>query len=416
MTTMRNEPASSGTLRNSAASYLRSPTTGPLPLRIQRLGFESLQTRRVTAGQGVGIGRLSEMITSVRTWEANIPLWMSLTTGCQPLPVADQDLRFDMTRLGYQIPNFTYPDTAPGETFNSIVAQAKAAEAAGFDRVMVMDHFYQLPFIGSHDEPMFECYSILAALAQHTESVQLSALVTSNTYRHPTLLAKTVTALDHVSDGRAILGIGAGWFELEHASLGYDFGTVADRFERLEESLQILRPMLRGQPVTFHGRHYRISEAINSPAPISRIPIMVGGSGEKKTLRLAARYAEESDLGGVPVDQIPRKLDALAAHCDRLGRERSDIVVTKVAAVIIGPTFEQAEADLEEMAALKGWSGELVEMAKAILIFGDPDTVGEQLRAAIDAGLDGLTLNLPMSGHKTDRIALLGSVALAATE
>ncbi|MFP8873917.1 MAG: LLM class flavin-dependent oxidoreductase, partial [Myxococcota bacterium] len=124
-----------------------------------------------------------------------------------------------MTRLGYQIPNFTYPDTRPEEIFDKVVAQAKTAEAAGYDRVMVMDHFYQLPGIGAPDEPMFECYGMLAALAQHTQDVRLSALVTGNTYRNPTLLAKTITTLDHVSHGRATLGIGAAWFEAEHNAL-----------------------------------------------------------------------------------------------------------------------------------------------------------------------------------------------------
>ncbi|MGA0812936.1 MAG: LLM class flavin-dependent oxidoreductase, partial [Ilumatobacteraceae bacterium] len=152
-----------------------------------------------------------------------------------------------MTRLGYQIPNFTYPGIAGDAVFGNLVAQARAAEDAGFDRVMVMDHFYQLPGLGAPDEPMFECYTLLSALAQHTNSVRLSALVTGNTYRNPALLAKTITALDHVSGGRATLGIGAGWFELEHTSLGFEFGTFTDRFEKLEESLQIIIPLLNGE-------------------------------------------------------------------------------------------------------------------------------------------------------------------------
>ena len=133
------------------------------------------------------------------------------------------------------------------------------------------------------------------------------------TYRNPTLLAKTITALDHVSEGRATLGIGAGWFELEHQSLGYEFGTFTDRFEKLEEALQIIVAKLRGERVTFAGKHYQVTDAVNSPAPISRIPIMIGGSGEKKTLRMVAQYADESNLSSGSIDEIPRKLDALAA-------------------------------------------------------------------------------------------------------
>ncbi|MED5439276.1 MAG: LLM class F420-dependent oxidoreductase, partial [Actinomycetota bacterium] len=234
-----------------------------------------------------------------------------------------------MTRLGYQIPNFTYPDASEADIFDSVIAQAKAAEAAGFDRVFVMDHFYQLPGLGAPEEPMLECYSVLSALAQHTETVRLAALVTGNTYRHPTLLAKTVTALDHLSSGRATLGIGAGWFQLEHDSLGFEFGTFTDRFEKLEEALQIVIPMLRGEKVSFAGKHYQVSDAVNSPRPVSRIPIMIGGSGEKKTLRMVAQYADESNLSSGPINEIPHKLEVLEEHCERLGRDRSEIVVTK---------------------------------------------------------------------------------------
>jgi F420-dependent oxidoreductase-like protein len=319
-----------------------------------------------------------------------------------------------MTRLGYQIPNFTYPGPAGDNIVRSVIDQAKAAEEAGFDRVFVMDHFYQLPGIGAPDEPMFECYTLLSAIAQHTTSVRLSALVTGNTYRHPTLLAKTITALDHVSNGRATLGIGAGWYELEHRSLGFPFGTFTERFEKLEESLQIVIPMLRGEKVTLNGTHYQVEDAFNVPAPLSRIPIMIGGSGEKKTLRMVAQYADESNLSSGSIDEIPRKLEALAAHCDRLGRDRSEIVVTKMLMVCIAPTMEAAEADLLAMAAVKGFSDEVVEMLKQILVYGDPDTVGEKLSAAMDTGIDGLAINLAVNGHDLDRIGLLGETALAA--
>ena len=316
-----------------------------------------------------------------------------------------------MTRLGYQIPNFTYPDTTPDQLFGKVVAQVKAAEAAGFDRVLVMDHFYQLPGLGAHTEPMLECYTMLAALAQHTETVRLSALVTGNTYRHPTLLAKSVTALDHVSGGRATLGIGAGWFELEHDSLGYEFGTFTDRFEKLDEALQIIVPMLNGETVSLQGKHYQVVDAVNSPTPISRVPIMIGGSGEKKTLRMVAQYADESNLAGCPDDEIQRKLDALDAHCERLGRDRSQIKVTKMVMCHVAPTTAEAEADLRATAAAKGWDDAVVEMAKGLLVYGDPDTVGEQLAASMATGLDGLTINLPANGHIPERIELLGEVA-----
>ena len=317
-----------------------------------------------------------------------------------------------MTRLGYQIPNFTYPSGT--NIFQSVINQAQAAEAAGFDRVFVMDHFYQLPGLGAPEEPMLECYTMLSAIAQHTKSVRLSSLVTGNTYRNPTLLAKTITALDHVSNGRATLGIGAGWFELEHDSLGYEFGTFTDRFEKLEEALQIIKPMLNGEKVSFSGKHYSVTDAVNSPAPISQIPIMIGGSGEKKTLRMVAQYANESNLSRGTAQEIPQKLDALAAHCERLGRNRSEIKVTKLVMCCVAPTMEEAQADVKALSGAKNWTDEVMQMLPHMLIFGDPDTVGEKLEELMSTGIDGLTINLPVNGHNTDRIGLLGQVANAA--
>ena len=153
-------------------------------------------------------------------------------------------------------------------------------------------------------------------------------------------------------------------------------------------------PMLRGEKVSFAGKHYQVSDAVNSPSPVSRIPIMIGGSGEKKTLRMVAQYADESNLSSGPITEIPRKLEVLEEHCERLGRDRSEIVVTKLQMVCVAPTMEEAESDLREVGAAKGWSDEVIEMAKMILIYGDPDTVGEKLQACMDTGIDGMTINL----------------------
>jgi F420-dependent oxidoreductase-like protein len=321
-----------------------------------------------------------------------------------------------MAILGYQIPNFTIPGANSHQIFQNVIAQAKAAEDAGFDTVYVMDHFYQLPGLGAPEEPMFECYTLLSAIAQHTSRIQLSSLVTGNTYRNPTLLAKIITALDIVSNGRAKLGIGAGWFELEHNSLGFEFGTFTDRFEKLEEALQIIVPMLRGEKANLQGKHYQVIDSVNFPAPVSRIPIMIGGNGEKKTLRMVAQYADESDLAGGPIEDIARKLEVLDEHCARLGRNRSEIKVSKLQMVCVAPTMEEAHQDLVEIAQAKGWSTELVEMMKSVLIYGDPDTVGEKLLAALNMGIDGLSINSPANGHKTERIALLGEVAQRAVK
>ena len=305
-------------------------------------------------------------------------------------------------RLGYQIPNFSYPDVPADQLFPTITAQAVEADTSGFDTLLVMDHFYQLPVLGEPDEPMIECYTLLSALAQHTSTVQLSALVTGNTYRNPTLLAKTVTALDLVSGGRAVLGIGAGWFELEHDALGYEFGTFTDRFEKLEEALQIIIGMLRGERPTLDGKHYRVREAINSPAPLHPIPIMIGGGGEKKTLRMVAEYADESNLICAP-DEIGRKLEALAGHCERLGRPRSEITVTVQTTACIAPTHEQAQRELDEYLARNPAAAR-----RAAPIVGSPDEVAERYAELKNTGVDGFTVNAPANGHIPGRVALLG--------
>ena len=318
-----------------------------------------------------------------------------------------------MTRLGYQIPNFTYPGGSDADIFSTVVAQAKAAEEAGFDRVFVMDHFYQLPGLGDPDDPMFECYTMLGALAQHTEKVRLSALVTGNTYRNPAILAKTITTLDHVSGGRATLGIGSGWFELEHDAFGIPFNTFTERFEKLEEALQIIVPMLNGERPSLDGKHYQVTEAINSPAPLNKIPIMIGGSGEKKTLRMVAQYADESNLTG-PAEEIPRKLEALAGHCENLGRDRSEIKVTKLVMGVIGKTMEEANKSIDDFVALHGWPAEVGDMYRAMGTVGDADSFGEQIKDMVDAGLDGVTLNLCTIGHDPEMIALAAESADAA--
>ena len=320
-----------------------------------------------------------------------------------------------MTRLGYQIPNFTYPGIGSAGLFDKVAAQAKAAENSGFDTVLVMDHFYQLPMLGAPEANMLECYTILAALARETTTVRLGALVTGNTYRNPALLAKIITTLDIVSNGRAQLGIGAGWFEFEHNSLGFEFGTFTDRFEKLEEALQIILPMLNDERPSLAGKHYSVDSAINQPAPVGRIPVMIGGSGEKKTLRLVAQYADESNLTA-PANEVGRKLDALAAHCQRLGRDRKTITVSKAVNVCIGETHEAAYNDMATFLGDRGLDlSTLDETTKAeimsLVVWGDGDEVGQQLSEIIALGVDGLTCSLPANGWIPERVAQLGEVA-----
>jgi F420-dependent oxidoreductase-like protein len=317
-----------------------------------------------------------------------------------------------VTRLGYQIPNFTYPDVDQSRLFEVVARQAAEADRSGFDTVLVMDHFYQLPMLGEPDQYMLECYTLLGALARETEQVRLSALVTGNTYRNPAVLAKIVTTLDVVSGGRAQLGIGAGWFELEHRAFGIEFGTFTDRFEKLEEALQIIIPMLRGERVTLSGRRYQVVDAVSSPPVVGRIPVMIGGGGERKTLRMVAQYADESNLIAERAD-LPRKLDALAAHCERLGRDRSEITVSWQRTTCIAPTMEEARADLAAFFRARGIdlasrSDEERAFLTGRFVVGDPDTVGEALAADLALGVDGFTLNAPANGHIPGRVALLG--------
>jgi F420-dependent oxidoreductase-like protein len=320
-----------------------------------------------------------------------------------------------MTRLGYQIPNFTYPGVGSAGLFDKVAAQAAAADRSGFDTVLLMDHFYQLPMLGDPDAFMLECYTTLGALARETTNVRLGALVTGNTYRNPALLAKIITALDIVSDGRAQLGIGAGWFEFEHDSLGFEFGTFTDRFEKLEEALQIILPMLRDERPSLDGARYQVKDAINQPPPVGRIPVMIGGSGEKKTLRLVAQYADESNLTA-PVDEVARKLDALAAHCDRLGRDRSEITVSKQLNVCIAPTHDEAYDAVTGYLGARGLDLASMDDATrdsflALITWGDPDEVGEKLSAVLELGVDGFTCNLPANGHDPENVELLGQTA-----
>ena len=312
-----------------------------------------------------------------------------------------------MTRLGYQIPNFTYPGVGPDRLFEVIARQAREAEAGGFDTVMVMDHFYQLPMIGTPDQYMLECYALLSALARETSTVRLSSLVTGNTYRNPAVLAKTVTTLDIVSGGRAQLGIGAGWFELEHSSFGMEFGTFTDRFEKLDEALQIIIPMLNGQRPSLDGKWYSVHDAMNEPPPVGRIPVMIGGAGERKTLRFVARFADDSNLI-CAVDDVPRKLAVLDEHCGAERRDRSSITVTRQQSVCIAPTHAQALAELDAMLTGRGLSGSALEAARANVVYGDPDTVAEQMAAQLALGLDGFTVNAVANGHIEGRVQLLG--------
>ncbi len=321
------------------------------------------------------------------------------------------------TRLGFQIPNFTFPDVPDTALFERVAAMAGKAEESGFDTVFVMDHFYQLPMLGPPDSNMFEAYTLLGAIAARTRRARLGTLVTGNTYRNPALLGKIITSLDVISGGRALLGIGTGWFEEEHTAFGFRFGTLKERFEKLEEALAILVPMLQDKRPTFAGKHYSAVDLINRPAPIQNggIPIMIGGAGEKKTLRFVAHYAQESNLP-CPLDEVPQKLAALEQHCAAVGRDRATIGVSVLFSLVIAPTTAEAEKARNALLARRGldWNtlpAVMKENISKVLVLGDPDTVGELVqRKIVEPGLDGVVVNLPANGHELEAIALAGQV------
>jgi F420-dependent oxidoreductase-like protein len=252
-------------------------------------------------------------------------------------------------KIGLQIPSFTWPG-GPAQLAPTLRDIAQTADQGGLASLWVMDHFFQIPPVGAAELDMLEGYSALSYLAGITERATLGTMVTGVTYRHPGLLVKTVSTLDVLSRGRAVLGIGAAWFEREHRGLGVPFPPLRERFERLEEALRIAHQMWSGKVESFAGDHYALAETLCVPQPIAKPhpPILIGGMGEKRTLRLVAQYADACNLftyGGLEL--VRHKLDVLARHCDRLGRDYARIEKTSLA------TLDIADDDASVQAAIR---------------------------------------------------------------
>jgi F420-dependent oxidoreductase-like protein len=254
-------------------------------------------------------------------------------------------------KLGIHLPRLTYPGGAEtlGEDLTRIV---EAAEDAGVDRISVMDHVWQIGPHGPVEHDMLEAYTTLGFLAAHTRRVRLLTLVTGVTYRDPGLLAKMVTTLDVLSGGRAMLGIGAAWNEEESRGLGLFFPPTAERFERLEEALQICLQMWTGDESPYEGTHYHLGRTLNVPQSLQRPhpPILIGGGGEKKTLRLVAQYAQACNL--FPGPELPHKLEVLREHCERLGRDYDEIEKTSVFTFDVGADGEKVDEMLDQLRGL----------------------------------------------------------------
>ncbi len=256
-------------------------------------------------------------------------------------------------KIGLQIPDFTMP-LGPGRLAARLATVARTADEGGFEFIALTDHFFQVPAVGPPELEMLEAYTTLGYLAACTSRAKLVTLVTGSVFRHPGILAKIVTTLDVLSGGRAWLGIGAAWFEEESRGLGIPFPPVAERFERLEETLQICLQMWRGDERPYRGKHYQLDRLLNSPQSLTRPhpPIMIGGSGEKKTLRLVARYADACNLFLGP--DLPRKLDVLRAHCDAEGRDYDEISKTCYFIFDVGPHGEKTAEVIDQLGRLAG--------------------------------------------------------------
>jgi F420-dependent oxidoreductase-like protein len=276
-------------------------------------------------------------------------------------------------QLGVHFTSFTLPG-GPSTIPATLADTARTAEQLGCTSFTLMDHWFQMEQLGGPEQPMLEGYTALGYLAGQTERINLSLLVTGVSYRHPGLLAKIVTTLDVLSAGRAMLGIGAAWYEREHRGLGVRFPPVAERFERLEETLQICRQMWSDNDGRYDGRHYQLAETVCVPGPVrGRVPIVIGGSGERKTLRLVAKYADATNMFTVGHDELKRKLDVLRDHCDREGRDYNEIKKT----ILGGDPVGDPDGYLRSM---EGYAKLGVELADVMPT--GPDPVGYVSRLA----------------------------------
>jgi len=260
-------------------------------------------------------------------------------------------------RIGLQLPSFRLAEGPPGIA-TRLREIAQAAEEGGFSSLWVMDHYFQIPIVGPAEQEMLEGYDTLSFLAAVTSRVKLGTLVTGVTYRHPGLLVKSVSTLDVLSGGRAYLGIGAAWFDREHRGLGVPFPGLGERFERLEETLQIAKQMWSPDNSPYEGRHYRLAETLNVPQPLSQPhpPILIGGLGERKTLRLVAQYGDACNLfATIGASELRRKLDILKQHCDAVGRPYEEVEKTSLSIARSRPgTVKPAEvvAACRELASI----------------------------------------------------------------
>ena len=288
--------------------------------------------------------------------------------------------------FGFHNPNFTFPGLPDDRLFDRVVENARAAEKAGFDLFTVMDHLYQIRGLGPETDPMLEAYTTLAGVAALTTRIKLSAMVTGVTYRNPALLVKEVTTLDVISKGRAMFGIGAAWNEDEHRGYGYDFPPIGDRMDRLEEAVQIAHLMFTEERPSFEGKHYRIERALNVPRPLQKggPKILVGGGGERRTLRILARYGDIGDwFGTARIQELKRKREVFLRHCEEVGRDPSEVMILLGMFLILVENENEAKSIIDRIPA------ERRPMVSALTIPQAADLVSEFL----EAGFGGIRMS-----------------------
>ena len=287
--------------------------------------------------------------------------------------------------FGLHLPDYTFPGTPTERLFDRIVEQAQAAETAGFGLVTVMDHLNQIQGVGPQSDPMLEGWSVLAALSRETRTVRLGTLVTGVTYRNPAILAKMATTLDVLSGGRALLGLGAAWFEGEHEAFGVTFPAIRERMDRLDEALTIAKLMFTEERPSFEGSHYRIESVINVPRPVQPggPRIMVGGGGEQRTLRIAAAHADLTHWFPLGLDVLRHKNEVLDGYCEAIGRDPATIERTMAAPVIVAASEVDRDSMLERVPPER----------RPHVLAGTPEQTAEMLQPYLEAGFTGFTFN-----------------------
>jgi len=301
-------------------------------------------------------------------------------------------------QFGLQHPNFNFDYNSQGNDISYITHSLKnlvsKAENSGFDSFWVMDHFHQIQFVGKPEDPMLEGWTVLSMLAGITTKIKLGTLVTGIIYRYPSVLAKIASTLDVLSKGRLFMGLGAAWNEQESLAYGINFPSNQERLLRLEETIQIIRKMWTEEPcASFNGKYFQIINAYCNPKPIQKPspPILVGGSGERKTLKIVAKYADACNLFG-STESIKKKLDILKEHCKSVGRDFDSILKTKLGTIVLDNNREAAKDRIEE-----NFRGVPEEQIKEFVIYGTPEDILKQIEALQQVGIQYLIVNLEPS-------------------